>query len=206
VWGYVGKKQKRLTPEEKITRPDLGDQYAFVAFDPTTKLVPVFVVGKRDGATTFRFVRELRERIVGRPQLSTDGFRPYIEAVERNFGADIDYAQIEKIYAAENPGPGRYSPPRVTGVEITHITGVPDPSRVCTSYVERNNLTLRMHLRRLTRLTNGFSKKLENLIAALALWLAYYNFCRIHGSLRITPAMAAGVTDRVWELTDLIGA
>ena len=117
----------------------------------------------------------------------------------------MDYAQIAKVYAAENPGPGRYSPPRVTGIEITHVTGAPDPSRVCTSYVERGNLTIRMQLRRFTRLTNAFSKKLENLMAALALWFWYYNFCRIHGSLRITPAMAAGVTDRVWELRDLIG-
>lgn len=136
--------------------------------------------------------------------MSTDAFRPYVEAVESAFGADVDYAQIVKVYEAENPGPGRYSPPKVTGVEITEIAGRPERSRVCTSYVERHNLTVRMQLRRFTRLTNGFSKKLANLKAMLALYFAWYDFCRIHGSLRITPAMAAGVTDRVWDLIELL--
>jgi IS1 family transposase len=203
VWAFVKKKQKRLTPKERLN-PELGDQYCFVAFDPTTKLAPVFVVGKRDNATTFRFVRELRDRLVSRIQMSTDAFRPYVEAVESAFGADVDYAQLIKVYEAENPGRGRYSPPKVTGVEKIEIAGRPEPSRICTSYVERNNLTIRMQLRRFTRLTNGFSKKLANLKAALALHFAWYNFCRIHGSLRVTPAMAAGLTDRVWDLRELL--
>ena len=203
VWSFVRKKQRRLTPEEKLN-PELGDQYAYIALDPITKLVPVFVVGKRDGATTIRFVQELRDRLAGRIQMSTDAFRPYVEAIESAFGADIDYAQLVKVYEAENPGPGRYSPPKVTGVEITEIAGRPERSRVCTSYVERHNLTVRMQLRRFTRLTNGFSKKLANLKAMLALYFAWYNFVRIHGSLRVTPPLAAGVTDRVWGLDELL--
>lgn len=203
VWSFVRKKQRRLTAEEKLN-PELGDQYAYIALDPDTKLVPVFVVGKRDSATTFRFVQELRNRLVTRIQMSTDAFRPYVEAVESAFGADIDYAQLTKVYEAENPGPGRYSPPKVTGVQVTEIAGRPEPSKICTSYVERNNLTIRMQLRRFTRLTNRFSKKLENLKAALALHFAWYNFCRIHSSLRVTPAMAAGITDRVWEVRELL--
>jgi IS1 family transposase len=203
VWSFVRKKQRKLTPEEKLN-PELGDQCAFIALDPITKLVPVFMVGKRDGATTIRFVQELRDRLVNRIQMSTDAFRPYVEAVERAFGADIDYAQLIKAYEAENPGPGRYSPPKVTGVEKIQVAGRPEPSRICTSYVERHNLTIRMQLRRFTRLTNGFSKKLANLKAMLALYFAYYNFCRIHGSLRVTPAMEAGVADRVWDLRELL--
>ncbi len=203
VWAYVRKKQRRLTLEEKLN-PELGDQYAFVALDPRTKLIPVFVVGKRDSLTTSRFIQELRNRITGRIQLSTDAFNAYADAVERVFGADVDYAQLVKLYAAENPGPGRYSPPKVAGIEIVPITGNPERSRICTSYVERQNLTVRMQLRRFTRLTNGFSKKLANLKASLALHFAHYNFCRIHSSLRITPAMAAGITDRVWELSELV--
>jgi IS1 family transposase len=171
-----------------------------VAFDPASKLVPVFVVGKRDSATTLRFIRELRERLTVRIQMSTDAFRPYVEAVETAFGADIDYAHLIKVYETENPGAGRYSPPKVTGVEKIPIARRPAANPICTSYVERNNLTIRMQLRRFTRLTNGFSKKLENLKAALALHFAWYNFCRIHGSLRVPPAMAAGITDRVWGL------
>lgn len=203
VWAFVKKKQRRLTPEEKLN-PEVGDQYAFIALDPRTKLVPVFVIGKRGGATTFRFVQELRDRLTNRIQMSTDAFRPYVEAVESAFGADVDYAQLIKVYEAENPGPDRYSPPAVTGVQKIQVAGRPEPSRICTSYVERNNLTIRMQLRRFTRLTNGFSKKLDNLKAALAIHFAWYNFCRIHGSLRVTPAMAAGVTDRAWDLRELL--
>lgn len=148
--------------------------------------------------------QELRERVTGRPQITTDGFRPYLEAVEQAFGNDVDYATLVKTYAADDPGPGRYSPPKVSGVEITQVTGRPMTSRICTSYVERNNLTMRLALKRLNRLTLAFSKKLASLKAAIALHFAYYNFCRIHGSLRITPAMAAGITDHVWSLGELL--
>jgi IS1 family transposase len=205
LWCFVGKKQRMLTPDEKLAG-ELGDQYTFVAFDPLTKLVPAFVVGKRTESTTLEFVRQLRARVPNRIQLSTDGFQPYISAVKTVYGFQIDYAQIDKRYEAENPGPGRYSPPKVTAVEIREITGSPSYYRICTSYVERNNLTVRMQIRRFTRLTMGFSRKLRNLKAAVALYFAHYNLCRVHGSLRVTPAMQAGITDHVWTLSDLLAA
>jgi hypothetical protein len=147
---------------------------------------------------------DLQNRLTGngRIQLTTDGLRAYIDAVEQTFGADIDYGQLVKLCSAENPGPGRYSPPRVSAVVSTVINGNPDPSRICTSYVERQNLTMRMAIRRFTRLTNAFSKKLVNLKAAVALHFAHYNFVRIHKTLRVTPAMAAGVTGRLWDLSE----
>lgn len=203
IWCYVSKKQRHLTPDERLN-PELGDQWTFVAMDPMTKLVPVSVVGKRDTATTTRFIGELKSRITSRFQLSTDGFKPYVDAVASVFGNTIDYAQIIKTYATENPGPGRYSPPSVTGIEKNEIFGAPERGRICTSYVERNNLTIRMQLRRFTRLTNAFSRKLANLKAPLALHFAHFNLCRIHGSLRVTPAMAAGITDRLWDLDELL--
>ncbi len=141
----------------------------------------------------------------GRIQLTTDGFKAYFEAVEEAFGADIDYAQLVKLYKSENPGPGRYSPPRVSETKSTVVNGNPDPKEISTSYVERQNLTMRMQMRRFTRLTNAFSKKLKNLKAALALHFAHYNFVRIHGSLKVTPAMEAGITDHVWSLEKLLG-
>ncbi len=204
IWTFVRKKERRLTDQERLN-PELGDQYVFVALDAETKLIPSYLVGKRDGQTALQFMTDLQNRLQGngRIQLTSDGLKAYIDAVEQTFGADIDYAQLVKLYSAENPGPGRYSPPRVSEVISTVIQGNPDPSRICTSYVERQNLTMRMAIRRFTRLTNGFSKKLENLKAALALHFAYYNFVRIHKTLRITPAMAAGVTDRLWELREL---
>lgn len=205
IWTFVAKKERRLTTDDRLLHPDYGDQYTFVAFDPQTKLVPSFVVGKRDGQTTLQFIRDLRSRLRGHIQISTDGFAPYIEAIERAFGMDADYAQIIKIYEAGEPGMGRYSPPHVTGTTLKFIAGSPDPSRICTSYVERNNLTIRMQLRRFTRLTNAFSKKLENLKAALALHFWHYNFCRIHSSIRVTPAMEAGITNRLWSLEELRG-
>ena len=175
-----------------------------MAFDPVSKLVPVVRVGKRDWTNTGAFIRELRARVKGRIQLSTDAFSPYADAVERAFGAEVDYAQIVKQYAEQDAGRGRYSPPEVISIETTVLQGDPRPERICTSYVERNNLTFRMQMRRFTRLTNGFSKKLANLRAMVWLWIAYYNFCRIHGSIRVTPAMAAGITDHVWDLAELV--
>lgn len=204
VWTFVGKKERKLTPEEKLNGSGLGDQYVFVGLDPETKLVPTFIVGKRDAKTTRQFVQDLRRRINNHPQITTDGFLPYLDAIERAFGSEVDYATLVKTYAAQDPGPGRYSPPKVSGVEITRISGKPQEKRICTSYVERNNLTMRLALKRLNRLTLAFSKKLENLKAALFLHFAYYNFCRIHSSLRITPAMAAGVSDHLWTLEELV--
>lgn len=203
VWSFVRKKEKKLTQEDRANG-GAGDQYIYVGLDPDTKLVIAFAVGKRDSDTTDRFVQDLRNRTTGLPQITTDGFRPYLEAVEQAFGNDVHYATLVKTYAADDPGPGRYSPPKVSGVEITKVTGNPNRHRICTSFVERNNLTMRLALKRLNRLTLAFSKKLSALKAAVALHFAYYNFCRVHGSLRITPAMAAGITDHVWDLEKLI--
>jgi len=205
IWTFCRKKEQRLTKDEE-GNPDLGDQYVFVALDPESKLIPTFLVGKRDTETAHRFTHALRACLNGngRIQLTTDGLRAYLTAVEEAFGADVDYAQLVKMYGTEPAGDGRYAPPHVTEVVSTVINGNPDPDRICTSHVERQNLTIRMMCRRFTRLTNVFSKKMANLKAALALHFAYYNFCRIHQTLRITPAMAAGVTDRVWGLEELL--
>jgi len=204
IWGFIGKKQRLTTPDDRVSNPKLGGAYTFVALDPDSKAVISFTLGKRDNQTTWKFIRDLRERVVGNPQISTDGFHPYIEVVNSAFGRNAHFAQVIKRFAFQNPGPGRYSPPKVVGVAIHTISGNPHRSKICTSYVERNNLNLRMNVRRLTRLTNAFSRKWENLKAALSLWFWYYNFVRIHTSTRVTPAMAAGVTNRVWELEEII--
>src|SRR3984893_16743274 len=185
-------------------RQRLGDQWTFVAIDPDTKLVPAYRVGKRSRETALAFMTDLSERLSNRVQISSDSLRSYVHAVERAFGADVDYGQIVKFYDAEPIGPGRYAPPRVTGVERTVIAGTPEQAHISTSMVERQNLTMRMSMRRFTRLTNAFSKKLENLQAAVALHFAHYNLVRLHKTLRVTPAMAAGVSDRLWSLEELV--
>ena len=188
IWTFVAKKEGRLSQEEK-GNTSIGDQYCFVAIDAETKLVPTFLVGKRNS---------------GRIQLTTDGLRAYTEAVWEAFGGEIDYAQQVKFYASVNPGPGRYSPPRVAEVVSMRISGNPDERHISTSYVERQNLTMRMAIKRFARLTLAFSKKLENLNAALALHFAHYNFVRVHRTLRVTPAMAAGISDHVMGIEELI--
>ena len=202
IWAYVGKKQRQIRESDDQSR--VGDFWTFVALDPDTKLVPSFRVGKRDASNTRAFVQDLAARVRGRVQISADQMPAYVEAIRMEFGNDADFAQIVKSYEAEAIGPGRYSPPRVVQVSSRRIFGNPDPTRVSTSHVERQNLTMRMQMRRFTRLTNGFSKKPENLWAAVALHFAWYNFVRVHRSLRVTPAMAAGVTGRVWELGELV--
>lgn len=203
IWTYCGKKQARLSFEERHT-VELGDQYVFVALDADTKLVPHFDVGKRNMGTAYRFMDNLKGRLIGRFQLTTDAFVPYIGAVERAWGSDApDFAQLVKRFSGINPGFARYAPPKIVDMITTVIWGTPDPARASTSYIERQNLTIRMACRRFTRLTNAFSKKLDNLKAALALHFAWYNFVRIHRTLRITPAMAAGITDHVWSLEEL---
>jgi IS1 family transposase len=204
LWSFIGKKQRRLTDIDKVQNPDYGDSYTFIALDPSSKLVVSFLVGKREEQSTDQFIFDLSRRIQGEVQLSTDGFRPYITAIQRHFGYRATHAEIIKVYSSVNPGPGRYAPPRVSGVEIHERWGTTDRSKISTSYVERNNWTVRCSIRRFTRLTNAFSRKLENLKAAVALWFAYYNFCRIHGSLKVTPAMQAGITDRIWDLKELM--
>lgn len=204
IWGYIRKKQRHLTPEDDPERT--GDIWTFVALDADTKLVPSYRVGKRTAANTRAFLDDLSSRLTNRVQLSSDALELYVEAAERAFGADVDYGQIVKSYEAEPSGPGRYSPPHVTATKRTPVAGDPDVAHISTSYVERNNLSMRMGIRRLTRLTNAFSKKLENFRASVALWFAYYNLVRVHRTLRVTPAMEAGVTNSVWTLGELLEA
>jgi IS1 family transposase len=181
----------------------VGDMWTFVALDADTKLVPSYRVGKRDFLTASAFLNDLSSRLVNRIQLSSDALRVYVEATEEAFGADVDYGQIVKFYEAEPIGPGRYSPPRVANAERSVIMGEPDYAHISTSYVERQNLTMRMAMRRFTRLTNAFSKKVENLRAAVALHFAHYNFVRIHSSLCVSPAMTTKVTNHLWTLEEL---
>jgi IS1 family transposase len=181
-----------------------GDKWTWVAIDPDSKLVPAYHVGQRQYSDAVLFMTDLSERLANRVQLSSDGLPTYVRAVEKVFGADVDYGQIVKFYDKTPIGPGRYSPPRVTGVERTVVAGSPDPRHISTSVVESQNLTMRMSMRRFTRLTHAYSKKLENMKAAVALHFSHYNLVRIHRSLRVTPAMAANVTDRVWGLDELV--
>jgi IS1 family transposase len=202
IWAYVGKKQRHLTPLDDPRR--VSDQYTFVALDPETKLIPSYLVGKRDLPTATAFFTDLSERLTDRVQLSSDALTAYVDATERAFGAGVDYGQIVKFYEAEPVGRGRYSPPHVVGAERSVIVGSSDQGRISTSLVERQNLTMRMSMRRFTRLTNAFSRKVENLRAAVSLHFAHYNFVRVHRTLRVTPAMEARVSDRLWSLDELV--
>jgi IS1 family transposase len=205
LWAFVGKKARHVKATDDDRR--VGDMWTYTAICADTKLVASFMTGKRDDATTRAFTNDLAKRMKSRVQISTDGLRAYVGAVAESFGCDgVDYAQVTKTYEAEPMGPGRYSPPKVTGVDKTPIYGSPVAELVSTSYVERNNLNIRMGTRRFTRLTNAHSKKVENHGAAVALWFAYYNFARVHTTLRVTPCMAAGVTSAVWSVGDLLDA
>ena len=200
IWAYVGKKQRHLGADDD---PRLvGDFWTFVALDTETKLVASYRVGKRDVETTQEFVTDLAARLSGRVQLSSDMMGAYVDAIRKGFGPNVDYGRIVKHYQTEPAGPGRYSPPEVSSTTTEGVFGY--PVDICTSHVERQNLTMRMSMRRFTRLTNGFSKKVENLKAAVALHFAHYNFVRIHRSLRVTPAMEAEVTSRPWTVADLV--
>ncbi|MGH7073268.1 MAG: IS1 family transposase [Stellaceae bacterium] len=202
IWAYVGKKQVHLKPGDNRQR--LGDQWTFVALDPDTKLVPTYRVGKRTGANAVAFMDDLSERLANRVQISSDALATYVDAVERAFGTEVDYGQEVKFYDAEPIGAGRYAPPHVTSAQRTVIVGNPDQAHISTSLVERQNLTMRMSMRRFTRLTNAFSKKVENLQAAVALHFCHYNFVRMHKTIRVTPAMAAGVENRLWSIEELV--
>lgn len=196
IWTYVGKKQKRVKDSDS---PECGDQYVFVAMDADTKLVCAFSVGKRTGRMAHSFMKELQYRISTRFQLTTDSFSPYYNAVDSVFGEDIDYAQIHKEYAEDRKEEKRYSPANIIRITINPLIGQPKRNRISTSYIERQNLTMRMQIRRFTRLTNAFSKKVRNLECAVALHFYHYNFMRIHQTLRVTPAMEAKITNNVWD-------
>lgn len=204
IWCYVGKKQRLVTDEERKAG-EKGDQYVFVAMDAETKLIPCFTVGKRTAQNTLSFLRDLNYRISNRFQLSTDSFAPYQDAVDRVWGEDIDYGQVHKRYGETPELQKRYSPSQIVSVTIRPVAGQPLRKHISTSYVERQNLTIRMQMRRFTRLTNAFSKRLTHLRAALALHFFHYNFMRIHQTLRVTPAMQAGVSNHVWTWAELLG-
>lgn len=201
LWSFVGKKQKLVQEGEET---ECGDFYTFIAMDADTKLVPAYRVGKRTGQTARSIMMELSIRVTSKFQLSTDSFSPYLDAVDRVWGAGIDYAQIHKEYREDTKGEKRYSPGQIIRVTKLPLLGSPVPEDISTSHIERQNLTVRMQMRRFTRLTNGFSKKLRYLEAAVDLHFFYYNFMRIHQTLRVTPAMEAGITKRVWGWNDLI--
>lgn len=204
IWGFVGKKEKHKTAEE-ANGEGLGDAYCFVAIERNTKLVLNFALGRRNQATTDVFIEGLRHATGSNPfQITTDGFTPYKSAIVNTLEDRADFAQLIKVYRAPQGNEGRYSPAEVASTEVVPVIGQPDPKRICTSIVERQNLTIRMSMRRLTRLTNAFSKKWENLWAAYCLHFAYYNFCRIHKTIRVTPAMESGLTDHVWEIAELL--
>lgn len=202
IWSFCYAKEKNV-PQDKRGVFGFGDVWTWVAIDAKSKLVPSFMVGNRDSQTAKLFIDDLASRLANRVQLTTDGYKVYLEAVENAFGADIDYAMLVKIYESTQEET-RYSPAKCNGSERKKISGNPDPKNISTSYVERQNLTMRMGIRRFTRLTNAFSKKIENHIYHLAIHYMYYNFCRIHKTLRVSPAMEAGVTDRLWEIEDII--
>lgn len=202
VWAFCYAKAKNIPPAKKGVF-GFGDVWAFTAVDAETKIIPTFLVGSRDSGCATHFMQDLASRLTSRVQLTTDGHKMYLSAVEDAFGGEVDYAMLDKIYASTQEE-HRYSPAECIGTEKRCIQGDPDPKHVSTSYIERHNLTLRMGMRRYTRLTNAHSKKLRNHTAALGLFLCFYNFCRIHRTLRVTPCMAAGVTKTVWEIEDLI--
>jgi len=203
IWSFVGAKQKNVTTMEQVAK-GMGDVWTWTAIDADTKLVPCWMVGQRGYETAMEFISDLAGRLSHRVQLTTDGHRSYLNAVEEAFGADIDFAQLQKIYGASNEGHNRYSPGQCLGIQTNVVTGNPDPKHISTSYVERQNLTMRMSMRRFTRLTNAFSKKLENHMSAVALYFMYYNFARIHTTLRVTPAMEAGIANRVWNIEEIV--
>jgi IS1 family transposase len=201
IWTFVAVKEKKLNGNHN--HAEMGDQYVFVAMDSETKLIPCFRVGKRDRINAWYFIQDLQSRLAGRVQLTTDGFRPYINAVEDAFGVGVDYAMLVKLYGKDESEP--YAPAQIVNSLPIPVMGDPKPRLISTSHIERQNLTIRMQLKRFARLTLAFSKKLGNLKAALALHFAWYNFCRVHSKLRMTPAMASGVSERIWDLSELLG-
>jgi len=203
IWSFIYAKQKNM-PQDMRGQFGVGDVWTWTALCADTKLVPSWYVGTRDADAPWTFMQDLASRLKNRVQLTTDGHKAYLDAVDGAFGTSIDYAMLVKVYGSAPEAEKRYSPPVCLGTERTVIHDTPDLEHISTSYVERRNLSMRMGIRRFTRLTNAFSKKLENHIHALSIYFMHYNFVRIHQALRITPAMEAGVTDRLWDLTDIV--
>lgn len=205
IWEFVYTKQKNIQ-RAKNAPPEAGDVWTWVAIDADTKLIPSWCIGDRTGATAIEFLDDLRSRMANRIQLTSDGHKVYLEAVEGTFGGDVDYAQIVKLYGKtdEKTTEKRYSSGDCIGARKMPIEGDPDYNSISTSHVERQNLTMRMSMRRFTRLTNAFSKKVQNHAHAIALHFMHYNFCRLHQTLKVTPAMAAGITDKLWEMVDIV--
>ena len=203
IWAFVYAKQKNVTPS-MLEERHAGDVWTWTAIDAETKLVPCWMVGGRDAAEAKAFIDDLASRLATRVQVTTDGLKVYMNAIEGAFGADVDYAMLVKVYGESPEAQKRYSPADCIGCKKEARIGSPGPAHISTSYVERANLTMRMSMRRFTRLTNGFSKKVENHAAALALYFMYYNFARIHQTLRVSPAMAAGVTAMLWSIGDIV--
>jgi len=205
IWSFTYAKQKNV--KTATAAPEgAGDTWTWTAIDSDSKLIVSYMVGGRDSEYAIEFMDDLRDRLANRVQLTTDGHKAYLEAVEGAFGGDVDYAQLIKLYgdAGGKTAARKYSPAECTGIKKRPIEGSPDKALISTSYVERQNLTMRMHMRRFTRLTNGFSKKVENHMHAVALHFMYYNFVKVHQTLKVTPAMEAGLTDRLWDISDLV--
>jgi IS1 family transposase len=202
IWAYIGAKARNVSAEKKEI--GWGDVWTWVGLDADTKLVVSYLVGGRGAGWARDFMMDCATRIVGEPQITTDAHKPYLKAVEEAFGGDADYAQLHKVFGASNEPEHRYSPATCIGCDMKTISGVPDPKHVSTSYVERQNLTMRMSIRRFTRLTNAFSKKIENHAYAVALHFMYCNFVRIHTTLRVTPAMEAGLSSHAWTIEELV--
>jgi IS1 family transposase len=203
IWQFCYSKQKNV-PTDKQGQFGYGDVWTWVAMDADTKLGVAWMVGRRDAGAAHAFIQDLSERLANRVQLTTDGHRVYLNAEESAFGGAIDYAMLVKIYGADSFDESRYSPAECIDCKPIPISGRPDPKHISTSYVERQNLTMRMSMRRFTRLTNAFSKKIENHAYAVALHFMYHNFCRVHQTLRVTPAMEAGIADHVWGVDEII--
>ncbi len=203
IWSFIYAKNDNVR-RAKSAPEEAGDAWTWTAIDADSKLLVSWLVGHRNTDSALRFVDDLKSRLAHRVQLTSDGHRPYLQAVDSVFGDDVDFAMLHKIYGADPASEKRYSPAVCIGAQKRRVTGDPDEKHISTSYAERANLTMRMHMRRFTRLTNAFSKKVENHVAAVALHTMFYNFVRVHQTLKVTPAMAAGVTDRLWEISDLV--
>lgn len=204
IWSFVHSKAANV-PEDKKGELGIGDVWTWVSICADTKIVPCWHVGHRNLEAAELFISDLASRLANRVQLSTDGLKVYINAVEKAFGGDIDFAQLVKVYGNDHKQEKRYSPAKFVEAKLVMINGSPDKDHISTSYIERQNLTMRMGMRRFTRLTNAFSKKLENHMHAISLHYMYYNFGRIHKSLRVTPAMEAGISDHIWSLEEIAG-